>query len=106
MENDEGCVVVTIIDGDDKRTTSLPVGEALLNALQSAGVPIASICGGQMSCGTCHVYLETNALPLDVDEISLLDVNPAYKQGRSRLACQVRVTAAMAGQRIEIVPDL
>jgi 2Fe-2S ferredoxin len=109
MKNNEGCVIVTIIDEDDKRTRSLPVGETLLSALQSAGIPIESICGGQMSCGMCHVYLETNAPdapPADTDEISFLEANPSYRQGRSRLACQVIVTTAMAGQRIEIVPDL
>jgi len=101
-------IMVTVIDEDGERPTSLSTGKSLLSALQSANVPIGSVCGGQMSCGTCHVYLEGGAgvSGLNPQEMGLLEAHPAYRAGHSRLACQVVVTAALAGTRIEISPDL
>lgn len=60
-----------------------------------------------MACGTCHVYIgdKTKSAELDLDEIVLLEEHSAYREDYSRLACQVTVTAALAGQRIEIAPE-
>lgn len=108
MIDDEQDIAVTVIDEDGEYVRSLAVGKSLLSALQSADVPIGSVCGGMMCCGTCHVYLEqpgAGAPGIDPDEIALLEDNPTYRPGRSRLACQVTVTAALAGRTIVIAPE-
>lgn len=101
-------IAITVRDEQGERLVALPVGGTLLAALQGAGVPIGSVCGGQMSCGTCHVYLEQQdptGTGVDPDETALLEDGPAHSPDRSRLACQVLVVPAMAGQTIEIAPD-
>ena len=101
-------IMITVVDEGVAREAVLDTGQSLLGALQSSNIPIGSVCGGQMSCGTCHVYLpeaETSDAPIDPDETALLEDVPGYRPGRSRLACQVKLTAAMNHMRIEIAPD-
>ena len=101
-------IAVTVVDEGVSRAASLAVGETLLKALQMAGVPIGSVCGGTMSCGTCHVYVDGQVAGLADpvrDELELLEGQGAYRSGRSRLACQVVVTEAMTGRPIEIAPE-
>ena len=101
-------IMITVVDEGVAREAVLDTGQSLLGALQSSNIPIGSVCGGQRSCGTCHVYLpkaETSDAPIDPDETALLEDVPGYRPGRSRLACQVKLTAAMNHMRIEIAPD-
>ena len=101
-------IMVTVVDEGVAREAVLDTGQSLLGALQSSNIPIGSVCGGQMSCGTCHVYLpegEPSDAPADPDETALLEDVPGYLPGRSRLACQVQLTAAMNHMRVEIAPD-
>ena len=56
-------------------------------------------CGGQMSCCTCHVYLEptlfevVNQLhPITDDELDMLDLAYQPNETSSRLGCQVVLT--------------
>ena len=89
-------IAVTVVDEGVSRAASL------------AGVPIGSVCGGTMSCGTCHVYVDGQVAGLADpvrDELELLEGQGAYRSGRSRLACQVVVTEAMTGRPIEIAPE-
>jgi 2Fe-2S ferredoxin len=62
-------------------------------------------CGGEMTCGTCHVYLDTvpdgYAAPRGAAEIDMLEVvnepTPA-----SRLSCQLPVNALVHGLRLRV----
>ena len=101
-------IMITVVDEGVAREAILDTGQSLLGALQSSNIPIGSVCGGQMSCGTCHVYLleaETSDTPIDSDETALLEDVPGYRPGHSRLACQVKLTTAMNHMRVEIAPD-
>ena len=77
-------------------------GERLLDAGQRAGLPLEGTCGGDMACGTCHVRVEEglDRLPSpSAEEEDLLDLLP--DAGRtSRLACQIRLTAALDGLKL------
>lgn len=70
---------------------------------------LAAICGGCCSCCTCHVYVaEDNvaALPaMEDDEQYLLEDSEHYKEGASRLSCQVEVDASMDGLKVTIAPE-
>ena len=105
--NDE-FVSVTVIDDGNEKAVSLPLRSTVLKALQEAMVPIGSVCGGSMACGACHIHLDPSdpqAVAASADELCLLDDHSAHRAGRSRLACQVIVTAAMDGHAIEIAED-
>lgn len=70
---------------------------------------LAAICGGCCSCCTCHVYVTADkfaSLPaMEDDEQYLLEDSEAYKEGASRLSCQVEVDASMEGLQVTIAPE-
>jgi ferredoxin len=75
-------------------------GERLLDAAQRAGEPLEGTCDGDMACATCHVHVDAADFPrlppASAEEDELLDL--AYNATRySRLACQIRLTAALDG---------
>lgn len=75
------------------------------------GAPVLSeyleaACGGNASCSTCHVYIDTTTIcqdttpsssckielsPTSQAELDMLDLAFEAVEGRSRLACQVRL---------------
>jgi len=62
---------------------------------------ILAECGGDATCGTCHIYIdEGNTLPLppihDYED-ELLNVVASRRRPNSRLACQIPVTDALEG---------
>jgi 2Fe-2S ferredoxin len=70
-------------------------------------VGIDAECGGEMACGTCHVYVDEECmdrLPTQSDDeqeaIETLVVGEVRPQ--SRLSCQIRVTAEFDGFLIEV----
>lgn len=82
-------------------------GDTLLRALQRAGAPVLSICGGQASCGACRVEIEadwTSRLPPPAKvEAALLDFLEDPAPGH-RLACQLVLTPALQGLRLALAP--
>jgi ferredoxin, 2Fe-2S len=85
------------------------LGLSLLHALQTAGISIGSVCGGEMSCGVCHVYLfgpaDGTLNERRIGETELLEFSEHFQPSRSRLACQVRVDGSLAGYSIDVAPD-
>lgn len=110
----------------DQRVTVLPVdvevvdtdgtvlalaaepGETLMQVLRDAGLPVAAICGGAMSCGTCHVLVDADWVArtgtVGADEQSLLEYEAGYRPECSRLSCQIRLGPALAGLRVALPP--
>lgn len=83
-----------------------------MHAAVQNGIPgIEGECGGEMSCGTCHVYISEAWLPLlrpqSEDERDLLDVDDRAN-ANSRLGCQIRMTEELDGLTVEVpgpLPD-
>lgn len=48
----------TLIMMPSGRRGQIPEGMTLLDAAESMGVQIESICGGRQTCGKCHVLVE------------------------------------------------
>jgi len=74
-------------------TLDAPPGASLLQALQSAGHPIATSCGGVATCALCRVTVKSgkeNLSPITEGEITHL--GSVAKILGLRLACQARVT--------------
>ena len=82
-------------------------GETLLRALQTAGAPVLSICGGQASCGACRVEIEAGWIgrlpPAGKVEAALLEVLEDSVPGH-RLACQLRLTDDLHGLGLCLAP--
>lgn len=90
---------------------SWKLGDSLLDVAQVSVPELLSeymegTCGGQMSCCTCHVYLdETTYAALEPpceSELDMLDLAYEYRDEQSRLGCQVRLSEDLI-QKLE--PD-
>lgn len=90
------------------REVEAKVGLSLMAVAQAAGVPdILGDCGGELSCATCHVYID-EALrgviaPPTQAELDLIEDGVAEPRPNSRLSCQITVTDELEGMRF-IVP--
>jgi 2Fe-2S ferredoxin len=84
-----------------EHTVDVPVGLTVMEGAVNNNVPgIDADCGGACACSTCHAYVDPDwvaKLPGREDmEVDMLDF--AYEPNeRSRLTCQVKVTAEMDG---------
>ena len=83
-------------------------GLSLMENIRNAGFDqLLALCGGCLSCATCHVYVDpgfAGALPaMSEDENDLLD-SSARRQPNSRLSCQIPVNDGLDGLRVTIAP--
>ena len=83
--------------GLSAETVAAP-GARLLDVAQAAGQPLEGTCEGQMACSTCHVIVDpadfARLPPASEMEEDLLDL-AAHVTRHSRLACQIRLDAAL-----------
>lgn len=80
----------------------------LMDVLRDHSVEgILAECDGCCSCGTCHVYVNSEDLThlpeMNCDEDAVLAV-AEHRQRNSRLACQISIGARSAPLRITIPP--
>ncbi len=85
------------------------VGDSVMDGAVDHGVAgILGQCGGGVTCATCHCYVDAPwgaRLPAPgADEAELLTYVLA-RQKSSRLACQIRITEALAGLRVRVPRD-
>ena len=70
-------------------------------------VAIKAECGGALACATCHVRVAEDWLgrltPRQEEELEMLDSAFGVDE-RSRLSCQIIMTEALDGLRVEIAP--
>lgn len=100
---------VTVRDEYGEHVIVATAGLSLLKVLQQNDVEVAAVCGGSMSCGTCHVRLSSEdyarLAPPTKGEIALLEGSDHYIEGQSRLACQITAAELPPGAVLEVAPD-
>ena len=83
----------------------VPEGTSVLQAAWDNNVDIEGACEGSMACSTCHVIIDDAhfmALPNPSDEEEdLLDLAWGVRP-KSRLGCQITVTAETEGMVITL----
>jgi ferredoxin, 2Fe-2S len=101
-------MIVVDRDGKEHEVEAKP-GLKIMEILRELDYGVAAICGGLCSCATCHVYIDpewVGRLPKpQSDELELLREIPDFRDGTSRLSCQVDFTASLDGLKLEIAPD-
>jgi ferredoxin, 2Fe-2S len=101
-------MIVTDRDGKDHEIEA-KTGLKVMEILRELDFGVAAICGGLCSCATCHIYLEpawAAKLPaIQSDEKELLTELTGFREGASRLSCQVDFTAELDGLKVAIAPD-
>jgi len=98
-------VTFTTADSDEI-TINAPAGMSLMKAAVTNDVPgIIGECGGDMSCATCHVWVDPEwqgKLPQrGEEEEELLEMVDGF-QDRSRLSCQIKMSDELDSLRVSI----
>ena len=69
---------------------------------------LRALCGGNLSCATCHVYVAPECAdllpPIGEFENDLLD-GSFHRTAASRLSCQIALTEALDGLTVQIAPE-
>ena len=86
---------------DSDRVVETADGTSVMRAAVTNGIPgIDGECGGELNCGTCHVYVDQQWMdrlaPRDMYEEALIESLEA-PQATSRLSCQITTTAELDG---------
>lgn len=84
-------------------------GHSVMENIRGACVDeLLALCGGCLSCATCHVHVDEadfNRLPpMSQDEDDLLGSTNS-RTATSRLSCQIPFSHALAGLRVTIAPE-
>ena len=82
-------------------------GQSLMQAAVDANVPdIQADCGGLLTCATCHVMVDAAWIDKvgapSTDEQAMLDFTAVARTPHSRLSCQIALTPALDGLRVEL----
>ena len=94
---------ITYVEADGRsKTVDLTEGWSLLQGAVTSGVDgILGECGGSCTCGTCHCYVDEARFVKETatteNELSMLEFVAAERRPNSRLACQIKATAALDG---------
>lgn len=101
-------VKITFITPEgEERALETPGGDTLMKFAGDNGVEgMAGECGGSMSCGTCHVYLDDATYqrlgaPRPTED-DMLDIVSAERKPTSRLSCQIKIDESLDGSVITI----
>lgn len=101
---------LTVINrAGEEATVDGEVGLSVMEIIRDAGFDeLLAMCGGCLSCATCHVYIDGDsaaALPeVGEDEDDLL-ASSDHRQENSRLSCQIPFTENLSGLRVRIAPE-
>jgi len=99
---------ITYIEHSGKEhTIDVKSGMTVMEGARDNGIPgIEADCGGACACSTCHVYVVEDwveKLPAkDAMEEDMLDFAFEPNPATSRLTCQIKVTDAMDGLRVQM----
>jgi len=92
-------VRVNFIRGTEKLSVDVPVGRTIMEAAKELDLPeIPADCGGCCACATCHIHVVSvpwkNKLKIEQNSLEqeLIEYEPGYIEGESRLACQIMLT--------------
>lgn len=94
---------ITFIEHQGTATVlDVPDGWSLMQAATANGVDgIVGECGGSCACATCHCYVDERlmaVLPAPAqNELDMLANVAAERRPNSRLACQLKASAALEG---------
>ena len=92
----------------ETQTVEAKEGITMMDALSAVGL-VEGTCGGAASCGTCHVYFANKAVAGEQteDEGYMLEGLEDFVEIRegSRLSCQLKITQAHDGVKIDIAPE-
>jgi 2Fe-2S ferredoxin len=99
---------ITFVQPDGtKKEVNATNGQSVMQAAISNLVPgVFAECGGELSCATCHVYVDeqwVGKIPeRSGDETDMLELTSEEPTDASRLCCQIQVDSSMEGLILHI----
>ena len=99
---------ITYVEHSGKEhTVEVAEGLTVMEGAVSHNIPgIDADCGGACACSTCHVYVDPawlDKLPQKEEmELDMLDFAYEPDPERSRLTCQLTVSPALDGLRVQM----
>ncbi|WP_375396906.1 2Fe-2S iron-sulfur cluster-binding protein [uncultured Sphingomonas sp.] len=101
-------LIVVTRDGEEQEVTG-ETGLSIMEVIRDAGIDeMLALCGGCCSCATCHVHVDPNFAaklpPMSEDENDLLD-SSSFRDGNSRLSCQLPMNDALDGMTVRIAEE-
>lgn len=101
-------IQVTTRDGQT-RAIEGTVGVSVMENIRDAGIDeLLALCGGCMSCATCHVYVDDAdlaRLPANSEDEEGLLEGSSHRTVASRLSCQIPLSSDLNGLRVRIAPE-
>ncbi len=101
-------LIVVTRDGTESVVSGQEGLSVMENIRDNGFDELLALCGGCLSCATCHVHVAEEWLPklppMSQDEDDLLDSSDA-RQPNSRLSCQIPFSEALDGLRVQIAPE-
>ena len=101
-------IVVTDKDGCDVVVDAV-AGLSIMENIRQLPRSVEAVCGGLCSCATCHVFLDEQSMrrvpPRRYEERVMLATSRLFDPQRSRLSCQIKVTAELDGLAVTVAPD-
>lgn len=83
-------------------------GISIMENIRGLDDSVDAICGGLCSCATCHIYVADewcNELPArGYEEERLPADSAAFDPARSRPSCQIMMSPALDGLRLDVAP--
>jgi 2Fe-2S ferredoxin len=103
-----GKILVTDRAGDT-HDININAGDNIMEPLRELDNGIEALCGGMCSCATCHIFLAPEWFqkldaPQD-DELELLEETECFREGESRLSCQIKFSDELDGMTFTIAPE-
>lgn len=101
-------LIVTTREGETRELASTS-GQSVMEIIRDAGIDeLLALCGGCLSCATCHVIVDPADLdrlsPMTSDENDLLE-STDHRQPASRLSCQIAFDDTLDRLHVTIAPD-
>jgi len=108
-------ITVYFVRNGSKIPVEVDVGASLMEAAKfysKVDIPeIPADCGGACACATCHIHVDQRWLAKhgktrdNTPEIELLEYEKGFKDGESRLACQITLTKEDDGLIVHLRND-
>ncbi|WP_109526431.1 2Fe-2S iron-sulfur cluster-binding protein [Nocardia aurea] len=102
-------VVFVAPDGTRHEVDATKDSSAMNAALDNLVPGILGECGGELSCATCHVFVQgewDSVLPvISPEEDALLEATATERAKNSRLACQIVCRADIDGIVLQLPAD-
>ena len=101
---------LTVINRDgEEKTVEAETGISVMENIRDNGFDeLLALCGGCMSCATCHVHVQGDWIDVvgkpSTDEEDLLESSD-FKQPNSRLSCQIEMDDKLDGLVVQIAPE-